>query len=389
MPQNTSRLLLTSAAALLCLGGFSGPVLAGGEGWTHDMKAAMKEAAKEDKDLLMDFTGSDWCGWCIRLNKEVFDTAAFKKEAPEHFVLVELDFPRDQSKLSPETKKQNVEWQQKLGVQGYPTIFLADEKGRPYARTGYQAGGAESYLKHLAELRQIREKRDKAFSQAEKSEGLEKAKALDDALEAVGEELAYTSYGKTVEKIIELDAEDEAGLRSKYLAKQHAAEVQKLIRDIQQEYNGENADAMLAKVDKAAEKYSKSSAARTELGMFKVALLGAAEKNDEALKLISSLLEEKGLEPRQKVQLTFQKAHMLGQEGKDEEALKAYDDALSGGDLGRHAFRLHVGKAELLAKAGRKEEAAKAFDAAVAAVEDENLKKQIRNFRGQILGEDS
>jgi thioredoxin-related protein len=389
MPQNASRLLFVSAVALFSLVVCPGNLLAGGEGWTHDMKAAMKQAAKEDKDLLMDFTGSDWCGWCIRLNREVFDTDAFKKEAPKHFVLVELDFPRDQSKLSAETKKQNTEWQQKLGVQGYPTIFLADEKGRPYARTGYQAGGAESYLKHLGELRQIREKRDKAFKRAEKADGLEKAKAFDEALEAVGEELAYASYGKTVEKIIELDVDNEAGLRSKYLARQHTAEVQKLIREVQQEYNGENADAMLAKLDKAAEKYSKSPAARTELGLFKVALLGAADRSDEALKLISSLLEEKGLEPRQKVQLTFQKAHMLGQKGKDEEALKAYDDALSGGDLGRHEFRLHIGRAELLAKAGRKEEAAKAFDAAVAAADDENLKKQIRNFRGQVLGEDS
>ncbi len=84
-------------------------------------------------------------------------------------------------------------------------------------------------MKHLEELRKVRVKRDEAFALAEKSKGAKKAEALDAALTAVGESLAYSVYAKTIEEIIKLDADDEAGLRSKYQAKQQAAEVQSLV----------------------------------------------------------------------------------------------------------------------------------------------------------------
>ena len=82
---------------------------AGGAGWSHDVDAALKQAKKEGKDVLMDFTGSDWCGWCIRLNKEVFSQKEFLPAVTKNFVLVELDFPR-KKQLSPEIKKQNAKW---------------------------------------------------------------------------------------------------------------------------------------------------------------------------------------------------------------------------------------------------------------------------------------
>ena len=80
------------AGAILLL--FHSHVLAAGEGWTNDFEAAKTKAKKEGKHLLLDFTGSDWCGFCIRLHGEVFSKEVFRKEVPKHFVLVELDFPR-------------------------------------------------------------------------------------------------------------------------------------------------------------------------------------------------------------------------------------------------------------------------------------------------------
>ena len=68
---------------------------AAGEGWMTDFEAAKQKAAAENKDLLVDFTGSDWCGWCIKLVDEVFKHDAFKQGAADNFVLVELDFPQD------------------------------------------------------------------------------------------------------------------------------------------------------------------------------------------------------------------------------------------------------------------------------------------------------
>jgi len=183
--------------------------------WTEDAKAAMAQAAKEKKDLLIDFTGSDWCGWCIKLDKEVFSEAAFADEAVKSFVFLKLDFPRKKT-LPEEIKKQNAEWQAKFGIGGFPTIILADAQGRAYARTGYRQGGAEAYLKHLAELRAVREKRDAALAKAAGAEGVARAKLLDEALAVMGIDEACCSYGETVAEIIKLDADGKAGLKAKY-----------------------------------------------------------------------------------------------------------------------------------------------------------------------------
>lgn len=144
--------------------------------WVTDFESAKAEAAKSGKDLLVDFTGSDWCGWCIRLRKEVFDLPAFKP-ASKDFVFVELDFPH-QKTLPEALKKQNEALQEKFGVTGFPTILLLDASGVPYAQTGYQPGGPEAYLKHLAELRATKVENAKKIAAAEKLEGDAKAAAL-------------------------------------------------------------------------------------------------------------------------------------------------------------------------------------------------------------------
>ncbi|MEM7384227.1 MAG: thioredoxin family protein, partial [Verrucomicrobiota bacterium] len=185
-----------AATALLA---FSYPAI-GADGWVTDFAAAKKTAEAEKKDLLMDFTGSDWCGWCIKLKEEVFSKEAFKKEAPNHFVLVELDYPR-QTEQDPATKAQNEKLRTEYAIQGYPTIYLADSKGTPYARTGYQPGGSAAYLPHLSELRQVREKRDAAMTEAAKAEGLEKAKLLAKALETMEPEIVEVFYKPTVTEI--------------------------------------------------------------------------------------------------------------------------------------------------------------------------------------------
>ena len=193
------------------------PAAAGEVAWTEDAKAALAEAAKEKKDVLINFTGSDWCGWCKKLNAEVFSQDAFVAGAPKSFVFLKLDFPRSKPQTD-ELKKQNAEWRTKLGVTGYPTIILADAEGRPYAKTGYQPGGAEKYMESLGELRKAREKRDAALAKAEAAEGVEKAKLLDEALSALDSSLVMPSYSDVVDQILKLDPENKAGLKAKYEA---------------------------------------------------------------------------------------------------------------------------------------------------------------------------
>lgn len=212
--------------ALLVIAG-AGPAVAS-EGWTENVKQAMAQATKEGKDLLMDFTGSDWCGWCIKLDKEVFTQEPFATEAPKKFVLVKLDFPR-RRKMPAEVKKQNEQWKDKLGVGGFPTIYLVDAKGRPYAKTGYRRGGPEAYMKHLTELQKGRITRDKFLARAAKAKGLAKAKLLDKALGGLDMALVMGSYGGIVDEIIRLDSKNKAGLKGKYAGQRTLAKVQKKV----------------------------------------------------------------------------------------------------------------------------------------------------------------
>lgn len=121
--------------------------------WLTDFAAAKTKAAAEGKDILINFSGSDWCGWCIKLDEEVLSKDYFKINAPKYFVLVNADFPNDKSKISPETQKQNEALMKEFGIQGFPTVLLLDAEGKPYVGTGYQDGGPEKYIQHLMQLR--------------------------------------------------------------------------------------------------------------------------------------------------------------------------------------------------------------------------------------------
>ena len=121
--------------------------------WHTDLEKAIEISTKEKKPLMLFFTGSDWCGWCIRLQKEVFYKPEFIEWANKNVILVDIDFPRNKSKQSIELQQQNNLLQQQFGVQGYPTIhFVRPEKidGRinlsSLGQTGYRAGGLEGWI---------------------------------------------------------------------------------------------------------------------------------------------------------------------------------------------------------------------------------------------------
>lgn len=106
-------------------------------GWDDDYEKSLAKAKEEKKMVLLDFTGSDWCGYCIKLDEEVFSKSPFKKFAKESLVLVELDFPHGKS-LPKKTKAQNDALNAKFKVNGYPTIVLLDSEGKEAARwVGY------------------------------------------------------------------------------------------------------------------------------------------------------------------------------------------------------------------------------------------------------------
>jgi thioredoxin-related protein len=119
--------------------------------WLQDLPKARAQAKENHKLLLLDFTGSDWCIWCKKLDAEVFSQPAFQSYAKDHLVLMKVDFPRKISQ-SPETKKQNEELAQKFGVQGFPTIVVLNDEGKQVGELGYQPGGADAFVKELKKL---------------------------------------------------------------------------------------------------------------------------------------------------------------------------------------------------------------------------------------------
>ena len=119
-------------------------------GWTDNYAQAVERAKADNKCLLLDFTGSDWCGYCKMLDKEVFATPQFKEWAKKYVELVEVDFPHS-TPLSPQVKAQNSGLAQKYPVHGYPTIVILEPDGKVRAqKVGYHPGsGAASYLQSL------------------------------------------------------------------------------------------------------------------------------------------------------------------------------------------------------------------------------------------------
>ena len=122
-----------------------------GEGWETDFSKAKARAAEKNLPILIDFTGSDWCGWCIRLDDEVFSQAAFKKYAKENLVLFIADFPQSKPQ-SAKVRAQNKILASKYGIRGYPTIILVDIEGKVLGTTGYKEGGPVPYIKHIKAL---------------------------------------------------------------------------------------------------------------------------------------------------------------------------------------------------------------------------------------------
>jgi hypothetical protein len=199
-------ILLASLACLLAAGDAA-------FAWTEDLDAAKTRAAAEKKDLLIDFTGSDWCVWCVRLKEEVMDLPAFAA-AGSDFVGVTLDFPR-RTQQAPAVAERNRSLQERYGIRGFPSIVLCDAAGRPYAKTGYQQGGPEAYLAHLAELRKGRDALLASADRLPALTGIERAKALA-ALDAALEEAAVFYAKDLAAEIVQLDADGAAGLRDRY-----------------------------------------------------------------------------------------------------------------------------------------------------------------------------
>jgi len=193
-----------------------------GPGWMINFRAAREKAQAGKKDLLLLFTGSDWIDICKKFDAEVCNNETFFKTIAEHFVPVRLDFPKE--KAQPDAlKAQNQVLMGNYRVQGFPTVMLTDDTGRPYAVNGYQAISATEYATVLQAMTAVRARRDEKFEAAKNAQGLERAQLLADGIPPLPGNLAAWFYRPQLQALISNDLQNKTG---------KAVHYQRLINDV-------------------------------------------------------------------------------------------------------------------------------------------------------------
>jgi thioredoxin-related protein len=131
----------------------AGQAFAADSAWLASVPQAMDQAQRENKLMLLDFTGSDWCGWCKKLDAETFSQPGFIDYAGKNLVLVEVDFPK-QKPQSAEVKEANKALKEKYDVKGFPTLVVLKPDGTVlWKQTGYLAGGPSAMIAKLDQVR--------------------------------------------------------------------------------------------------------------------------------------------------------------------------------------------------------------------------------------------
>ena len=207
--------------------------------WMTDLEAAKAKAAAENKAVLVDFTGSDWCGWCIRLRKQVLDTPAFETYAKDKFVLMEVDVPQN-PKFDQKLLQRNRQICDQYNVSGFPTILVITPKGDVVGGfSGYVASTAEAAEPLNAALANAA-----LLAKADTQQGSEQVATLTKAYNSLPEDVQENATALR-QRIIALDTDDTSGMKRLQRVKDQRDALQ---RDIS---NAQTAAEAIAIVDKA------------------------------------------------------------------------------------------------------------------------------------------
>ncbi len=333
------------------------------EAWSTDAKAATTQASLEKKDMLLLFTGSDWCPPCIKLEKQVLGTSDFINQGQSEFILVKFDFPQN-TPLSPELEAQNAEWADRFGVEGFPTLVLVDAQQKPYAFTGFRDESPKDYLAHLAELQQARKARDELLTKAAAVQGLERAALLDQALSALDKNIVELYYPELIEEIGELDKEDQAGLRTKYFAQRDREIRQAVMSNIAMVARLREPAVAIEFIDETLANHKLPAEMWLVAMATKLRLLRTLKEVEQANELIDRMILVEGIDPKMRQRWIVNKAFYLVSLGQVQAAVAELRTQI---DSQNENLLLRVAQGELMDSQGEYDKALGIYDEAMMA----------------------
>ena len=338
------------------------------DGFITDMEAAVEQAKEQDKDLLLLFTGSDWCPPCKALEKEVFSQQEFLDGVSEEFVLVMLDFPQNKE-LPQELKEQNDSLAAKFSISSYPTVIMVDQDLKPFAFSGYKEGGPENYIELMTEARQLRIKRDENLAAAKDKTGDERAKLLDAAIAGLGEDIATIYYTDIVNEIVKLDKDNSLGLRGKWNADADAEMRKVILADLLVRSRLAKPKQTMQFIDEVLTEFEFSDFERLSILQIKFNLAREINDLDAATGVLDSMISLEGVTSGTRQRLIAKKAYVLFESDQPAAAIELLDKQIAivknpaGSDIGY----LYLAKGELQSKTGQAADAIKTFEAGVTA----------------------
>lgn len=118
------------------------------QNWQTDFEEAKRIASEQNKNIIIVFSGSDWCAPCIKLDKNIWQSEAFKNEAEDEWVLVKANFPRKKAnELSKEQTEHNRKLAEKYNIEGsFPLVVILDKSGKVLGKMGFKNVTPEEYI---------------------------------------------------------------------------------------------------------------------------------------------------------------------------------------------------------------------------------------------------
>lgn len=311
--------------------------------WMRRLDEAKQVAIKQDKDLLVNFTGTEWCYACIMLERTVLCKPEFAATA-EEFVFVKIDFPIDRDKLG-ELKPLYDKWLKECLVDSIPTIVLADADGRPYAYQGYNADlTAPDYVTRLKSYKRAREARDRHFAAARDLTGAARARDLHAGIEAVAPALGslevrqddpvLTLYANEVEQITRLDADNAQGLHAKYNARIAARDAyrrrEEVFKELDKLKKEEDWPEAIAYLDKQLRAVN-DGAIRWRLEQRRMQYLEWSKQYEQALESVRWLVADSHCPEDRRNRLQINEGKLLFQLGRVDEGVVCFDRWIAAG----------------------------------------------------------